>query len=345
MRLTVDTEYPYARRSGCASRVAATSTLRVRVPGLGGAFAPRAAPEAQRPRAGRGAVPGSYASISRTWQSGDVVELTLPMDDDLACGTGQPGAQRAHLRTLGAGRPLRQRRPAGLILRSPTGVNAAAHRGRPGHDGRGGGPRQRIGFSPFLDVHHEHYNVYFLLPREGRLRSRGGGSSFDDLSSIPATRTGRRRASLAGGATRVARGSGSGGAARRGERSRRPAVGLLAGPLGADRVGMDPRRHPREQLPRLRPRLQREHLPVPQPAHGQQQGRLGDEARRHADRGLRRSAAGPLPVGEWTHIAATVGKEIRLYVGGVLVGATSPRTCHRSRSGRRRTTTLDGRRT
>ena len=33
-------------------------------------------------------------------------------------------------------------------------------------------------------------------------------------------------------------------------------------------------------------------------------------------------ATGPLPVGEWTHVAATVSaEEIRLYVGGVLVGS------------------------
>lgn len=133
---------------------AARFTLRVRIPGWvrGPVLTVNGTPTAARP--------GSFAALRRTWRRGDVVELRLPMTPRWLAAPDNPAV---HALTYGplvlAGR-YGSAPPAVLPTADPRSLRREA--GPAEFSVLAGGARIRL--SPFLDVHHEHYNVYFALP-------------------------------------------------------------------------------------------------------------------------------------------------------------------------------------
>jgi len=152
VRLT--TRFPYDPVVRLAVAGTVRFTLRVRIPGWvrGPVLRVNGVPVAARP--------GSFAAVRRTWRRGDVVELRLPMTPRWLAAPDNPAV---HALTYGplvlAGR-YGSNPPAVLPTAEPRSLRREP--GAAEFSVLAGGTRVRM--SPFLDVHHEHYNVYFALP-------------------------------------------------------------------------------------------------------------------------------------------------------------------------------------
>lgn len=154
-KIQIQTDFPY----GGKVRLVVTGTghpftVRIRIPGW------VREPSLQVNGESRRARPGAFAEIRRTWRHGDVVTLDLPLTTRWLAAPDNPAV---HALTYGplvlAGR-YGDTPPAALPTADPRTL-----RREPGlaeFSVVAGGTRVRL--SPFLDVHHEHYNVYFALP-------------------------------------------------------------------------------------------------------------------------------------------------------------------------------------
>ena len=104
--------------------------------------------------------PGTYASVRRTWRDGDVLELTLPMVPSWRTAPDNPAVHAlTHGPLVLAGR-YGAEPPATL----PTVDLDSLQPVRGTHEYTIGTDAGEVRLRPFLDVHHEHYNVYFAAP-------------------------------------------------------------------------------------------------------------------------------------------------------------------------------------
>ncbi|MEU8239134.1 beta-L-arabinofuranosidase domain-containing protein [Actinoplanes missouriensis] len=193
-KIQINTTFPYGE------------TVRLRVDGTGAPFTLRVRiPSWVRDPALRvngkpvPAHPGRFAAIRRVWRRGDVVTLHLPFRTRWLPAPDNPAV---HALTYGplvlAGR-YGAEGPATLPTADPRTLRREA--GAAEFSVVAGGKRVRL--SPFLDVHHEHYNVYFAL---SPARPRHGTVASYPLTGL---REARRRwpdAVLAGGAVPGERG-------------------------------------------------------------------------------------------------------------------------------------------
>ena len=114
--------------------------------------------------------PGTYASVRRTWRDGDVLELTLPMAPTWRTAPDNPAVHAlTHGPLVLAGR-YGAEPPATL----PTVDLDSLQPVRGTHEYTIGTDAGEVRLRPFLDVHHEHYNVYFAAPPAKRPPTRGG---------------------------------------------------------------------------------------------------------------------------------------------------------------------------
>ncbi|GIE95488.1 hypothetical protein Ari01nite_29530 [Paractinoplanes rishiriensis] len=192
VRLT--TLYPYEPRICLGFSGSATLTLRLRIPRwvrhptlrVNGKPVP--------------ARPGRYASIRRRWRSGDRVELHLPMTPRWLPAPDNPAvAALAYGPLVLAGR-YGDTPPEVLPPADPSSLRRVPG-ATPEFTIRSGD--RSIQLSPFLDVHHEHYNIYFALPPARRAAAVIASYPLAGLRDA----TGRwPDAVLAGGATPGERG-------------------------------------------------------------------------------------------------------------------------------------------
>ncbi|MET7991611.1 beta-L-arabinofuranosidase domain-containing protein [Amycolatopsis sp. NPDC005232] len=106
------------------------------------------------------ASPGSFATIRRRWHEGDVVELHLPM-----AARWLPAPDNPAVRALAYGPLVLAARHGSAVPPVIPTVDPRTLRREPGpaeFSVRSG--EQRLRLSPFLDVQHEHYSVYFASP-------------------------------------------------------------------------------------------------------------------------------------------------------------------------------------
>lgn len=205
VQLRLDTAYPYDERVRVRVERGGAFEVRIRIPSWTDRAGSRPALRLNGRAAGVVAKPGTYASIRRTWRAGDVLELELPMAPTWLAAPDNPAVHAlVHGPLVLAGR-YDDDPPPTLPL-----VDPGTLRPEPGFaeyslkvDGR------RVRMSPFLDVHHEHYNVYWAQPPklpQPKLVARYG---FDETAGGLRDATGRwPDAVLAGGARRVDRDGG-----------------------------------------------------------------------------------------------------------------------------------------
>lgn len=324
VRLTVETEYPYAERVRVRVEGTGAFTLKVRVPG----WLENSSREPQVTVNGTpvdGQVrPGTYVAIDRTWADGDVVELELPMDTTWLPAPDNPAAHAlTHGPLVLAGR-FGDDPPASLQMADPTTL-APSGTGLDRTVEVGG---RTITFSPFLDLHHEHYNVYFLLPPTTTAPELVTSFGFDEPSGAPQDATGRWGAgALVGGAVREAH---DGGSAVRLDGAGGHVVlpaGLLGG-LSELTVSVWVKIDTLVNNSRVFDLgFNANTYLFLNPRTGSNKARLGMKLNGMEGEDFVDSSAGPLPVGEWTHVAAVVGSEMKLYVDGELVGTNpAPKT-------------------
>ncbi|GAA1652831.1 beta-L-arabinofuranosidase domain-containing protein [Actinoplanes couchii] len=192
--ITIKTGFPYdGRVHVTVDGPARTFTLRVRVPGW--------ARDAKLHVNGvaHPAHPGAFASLRRTWRPGDVVTLDLPMRTRWLPAPDNPAVHALAYGPLVLAARYGTTPPAALPIADPRTLRREA--GRAEFSVVAGGTRVRL--SPFLDVHHEHYNVYFALPPA---RPRRGTVAEYPLSDLREKRHRWPDAVLAGGAVPGERG-------------------------------------------------------------------------------------------------------------------------------------------
>lgn len=322
LTLTVETGYPYADTVRVRVDGDGEATLRLRVPGWTARSKARPTLWVNGARVATTLEPGKYAEVARRWRSGDVVELVLPMETTWLPAPDNPAVHAlAHGPLVYAGR-FGDTPPACLPVADPTTLRRTA-----GGDFTLTAEGRTITLSPFLDVHHEHYGVYFVLPPTTKPREVVAAFGFDERGGDALDRTRQwGPATLAGGATRIPRGRGSAvqldGA---GAHVVLP-PGLLAG-LEELTISVWTRIDTLVNNSRVFDLgFNANTYLFLNPRTGSNRARLGVKLAGMEGEDFVDSTAGPLPAGEWTHIAATIGKELRLYVGGVLVGSnTAPR--------------------
>ena len=155
-RVTLETEYPYD--SLVRLRVDATGefALRIRIP----SWVSR--PSLTVGRAAVPARPGTFATIRRRWRAGDVVELRLPMTPRWLAAPDNPAVHALTHGPLVLAARHGDETPPVIPSVDPGSLRREAGAGE--YSVRAGEKRLRL--SPFLDVQHEHYSVYFALPPE-----------------------------------------------------------------------------------------------------------------------------------------------------------------------------------
>ncbi|AZM79646.1 hypothetical protein D1J63_35295 [Streptomyces sp. KPB2] len=162
--LRQETDMPTGDRTRLTvTRGDARFALRIRIPGWLAAGDGRAELTVNGRRAGGRLQPGTYATVTRHWRTGDRVELVLPRVPVWRPAPDNPqvravsygplvlagGYGDTPLATLPAIRPDTLSRTPG----EPTGFTALA-------DGR------RVPLRPFHEIHHQRYNVYWsVAPR------------------------------------------------------------------------------------------------------------------------------------------------------------------------------------
>ncbi|PVG81490.1 hypothetical protein DDE18_18435 [Nocardioides gansuensis] len=317
VRLRLETGYPYDERVRVVVERGGSFELRIRVPG----WTERAGqPPALRVNGRSPGVvcrPGSYARVRRTWQEGDVLELALPMTPIWLAAPDNPAVHAlTHGPLVLAGRYADDPPPTLPVvdpgtLRPETGFAEYSLEV----------DERRIRMSPFLDVHHEHYNVYWAQPPQlpqPKLVARYG---FDELTGGFRDATGRwADAVLAGGASRIDR-DGGGAVALNGAGGHVVLPEGLPSELAELTVAMLVRLDAIANSARvfdLGSNSQTYMFLTPRTGLGRARfamklsGMEGEDVI-DADRAL--------PVGSWTHVAITLGAGVgRLYFDGVEVG-------------------------
>ncbi len=317
VRLRLETGYPYAETVRVVVERGGSFELRIRVPGW-------AAKTGQPPLLrvnGRspGVVcrPGTYAALRRTGEDGDVVELELPMAPVWLAAPDNPAV---HALTHG---PLVL---AGRFADSPPRTLPLVEAGTLRPEAGGAEYSLKVGdnrvrMSPFLDVHHEHYNVYFAQPPTRPAPKLVARYGFDETDGAFRDATGRwPSAALAGGASRVDR-DGEGAVALNGAGGHVVLPEGLLSELSSLTVAMWVRLDAIANSARvfdLGSNAQTYLFLTPRTGLGRARvamklGGMEGEDVVDADRAL--------PVGVWTHVAVTLGDGVgRVYLDGVEAG-------------------------
>ncbi|WP_435118467.1 beta-L-arabinofuranosidase domain-containing protein [Amycolatopsis thermoflava] len=301
-RIRLETEYPYDETVRLHVSGSGAFALRVRIPSWATHAKLFVNGEAVR------AEPGRFAVVRRRWRDGDVVELRLPMTVEWRPAPDNPAV---HALTYG---PLVLAALHGDTVPAviPT-VDPRSLRREPGRvEFSVQAGDQRLRLSPFLDVHHEHYSVYFALPP-----SRPAPRTVAVFPLRNARESSGRwpDAELAGGAVFGDRGVELNGA---GAHVRLPS-GLVANLTGAT-IAMWVRADTIVNSTRvfdLGFNAQSYAFLTPRTGLGRARFAMklaGMEGEDFAD------AAVPLTAGVWTHVAVTLGERIRLYFDGELTG-------------------------
>jgi DUF1680 family protein len=148
---------------------------------------------------------GSYVTVERSWQHGDRVEVQLPMDVAWLTAPDNPAVQAATYGPLVlAGRMGTDPLPTIPVIDPGTLLPRGDHDYTLDVDGR------QVVLSPFLDVHHEHYNVYWAVPPKKQGSKVIASYGFDERDGT--AREARRRwadADLVDGAVREPHGDGN----------------------------------------------------------------------------------------------------------------------------------------
>lgn len=317
VRLRIDTDYPYDERVRVHVDRGGSFELRIRVPSWSGRAGTPPTLRLNGRGAGTVAKPGTYASIRREWREGDVLELMLPMSPVWLAAPDNPAVHAlTHGPLVLAGRLGDDPLPT-LPLVEPGTLRPEAGFGE--YTIKLGGERVRL--SPFLDVHHEHYNVYWAQPPkrpQPKLVARYG---FDEVSGAFRDGTGRWPAAvLAGGARRIDR-DGGGAIALDGVGGHVVLPEGLPSELSALTVAVWVRLDAIANSARvfdLGSNAQTYLFLTPRTGLGRARfamklGGMEGEDVIDADRAL--------PTGEWTHVAVTLGGGVgRLYLDGVEAG-------------------------
>ncbi|WFB81956.1 MULTISPECIES: beta-L-arabinofuranosidase domain-containing protein [Streptomyces] len=318
--LRQETDHPTGDRTrltvtGGAARFA----LRIRVPGWLAAGDGRAELKVNGRRTGNRLEPGTYTTVTRHWRSGDRVDLVLPRVPVWRPAPDNPqvrsvsygplvlagGYGDTPLATLPTVRPETLRRTPG----EPTRFTAEA-------DGR------QVLLRPFHEVHHQRYNVYWSV--EPRRQSAGDVARYpldEGHGTSVADRTGTfADGSLAGGAVWTT----DGGASAVTLDGRDGHVVLPAGlPSGLAELTVSVRVRADSLAPSARVfdlGYSKDTYLFLTATTGSGRARAalkiaGMETEDFVD------ATGPLPLGQWTHVALTLaGGTGVLYVDGAEAG-------------------------
>ncbi|MTD13250.1 hypothetical protein GIS00_04720 [Nakamurella sp. YIM 132087] len=262
--------------------------------------------------------PGSYATVDRQWRSGDRIGLDLPMDIAWLPAPDNAAVQAvAYGPLVLAGRFGDNPTPAIPVV-APTSLRRAS-----GNDFTLSVAGRSVRLSPFMDVHHENYQVYWCVPPRSSAPKVVAAYGFDEADGPAKEAKGRAGAAiLRPGATRTAGRSGGRAVVMDGVAGH---VELPAGlPKGLSELtvsvwarvdtiansarvfdlGFNVNSYffltPRTGLNKARAALKLS----------------GMEAEDFID------AAVALPQGAWTHVAVTLGKDGgKFYVDGVLSGS------------------------
>jgi DUF1680 family protein len=317
VRLRIDTAYPYDEQVRVHVDRGGSFELRIRVP----SWSDRAGTPPTLRLNGRGvgtvAKPGTYASIRREWGEGDVLELTLPMSPVWLAAPDNPAVHAlTHGPLVLAGRLGDDPLPT-LPLVEPGTLRPEPGFGE--YTIKLGGERVRL--SPFLDVHHEHYNVYWAQPPKRPQPKLVAHYGFDEASGAFRDGTGRWPAAmLAGGARRIDR-DGGGAIALDGAGGHVVLPEGLPSELSALTVAVWVRLDAVANSARvfdLGSNAQTYLFLTPRTGLGRARfamklGGMEGEDVIDADRAL--------PTGEWTHVAVALGGGVgRLYLDGVEAG-------------------------
>lgn len=317
--LEVTTEYPYEDRIAVTVRGSGTFELKIRIP----SWVERSHRKPRLTLNGR-QLPGrlrggTYTSVHRTWTDGDRLEVELPMEVSWLAAQDNPAAQALTYGPLVYAARLGSTTPGSLPMVDPSTLR----RTDAGPDFTAEVEGREITFSPFLDVHHEHYNVYFLVRPAKKAPELVAQFTFDETGDSPAhDSTGRwPAAALVAGAQRTPRGSGSGVQLDGAKAHVVLPAGLLAGLeelsvsvwARVDRLVNNSRvfdlGHNANTYLFLNPRT------------GSNRARMGLKLAGMDGEDFV-DGNGPLPEGRWMHIAATLGAgAARLYLDGELFGS------------------------
>ncbi|MEW2353919.1 beta-L-arabinofuranosidase domain-containing protein [Spirillospora sp. NPDC029432] len=316
VRLRQETRYPYAGSTRLTVvQGGGRFALKIRIPGWLDARGRRAkitVNGAAVPGAGR---PGTYATVERRWRRGDVVEVAMPMETVWRKAPDNPHVQAASHGPVVLAGAYGERELNTFPAIDPRSLRPV--RGEPLHfRARADGTEIRL--SPFHEIHHQRYNVYWATPAP---RHRPGLVAHYPLDegrgTSAADRTGRwPDAALAGSA------SWSGG-----ELALDGAGGHIALPKGlitglealtvAVRVRLDSLVN-NIRIFDLGFNRQTYFFVTPRTGAGRARFAMkigGMEGEDLAD------AAAALPTGAWTHVAVTVGGgSAVLYVNGAEAG-------------------------
>ena len=316
MRLRIDTGYPYADTVRVVVEQGGAAEVRVRIPGW--TERPGTPPKLRvnGHAVGVRCEPGTYASVRRTWRDGDVLELTLPMVPSWRTAPDNPAVHAlTHGPLVLAGR-YGAEPPATL----PTVDLDSLQPVRGTHEYTIGTDAGEVRLRPFLDVHHEHYNVYFAAPPAKRPPTLVASYGFDESSGPLADATGRwGEARLVGGATRQVAGSGGAIALDGAGGHVLLPEGLPAG-LTAMTVALWVRLDTVANSARLFDlgsntqtyAFLAARTGLGRPRFAMKLGGMQTEDFVDSDR--------PLAIGTWTHVAVTAADRLRMYVDGELVG-------------------------
>jgi DUF1680 family protein len=316
LRLRLRTEYPYDPMVRLTVDRGGDAEIRIRVPGWVEQTGQPAKLRVNGRSVGVVCRPGTYVAVRRSWAAGDIVELSLPM---ATVWRPAPDNPAVHALTHGplvlAGR-YGDTPPTTLPTIEPSSLTRIAGTG----DFTALADGQRVRLSPFLDVHHEHYNVYWAV-RPGRPAPKlVARYAFDDRARLVDS-TGRwADAALVGGASLVGR-DGGGAVALDGKGGHVVLpVGLPAN-LTELTVSVWARLESVANSARvfdLGSNIQTYMFLTPRTGRGTARfamklGGMETEDFVDADR--------PLPTGVWTHVAVTVAPGVaRLYLDGEQVG-------------------------
>jgi len=318
LRLRLETAYPYGEMVRVhVDRGTGDAELRIRIPGWSAEAGIPPVLRVNGRAVGVTCRPGTYTALRRTWRAGDVLELTLPMAPVWRAAPDNPAV---HALTFGplvlAGR-YADTPPGTLPTVDPDSLTELRGTGEFSVSTTAGPVR----LSPFLDVHHEHYNVYWALPPVKPAPKLLASYGFDDPAGTLVDATGRwPEATLAGGASLVARDSG--GAVALDGKSGHVVLpqGLLAN-LSELTVSLWVRLDAIANSARIFDlgfNTQTYAFLTPRTGLGRARFAMklgGMQAEEFVD------ADRAVPTGTWTHVALTLSDSARLYFDGELVGA------------------------
>ncbi|MFC8734135.1 LamG-like jellyroll fold domain-containing protein [Luteimicrobium sp. NPDC057192] len=201
--LRLETGYPYDGRVRITvTGGSGTFALKLRIPSW--VRGRNAAVARVNGRAATRSDGGTYLTLDRTWRRGDVVDLDLPLDLAWLEAPDNPAVKAVAYGPLVL---------AGRMGSTPTPtipvVDAGTLRRTGAHEWSLAVGDRTVALAPFLDVQHEHYNVYWAVPPAKRGPAIVAAYGFDEADGPATDASGRfAPAQLVDGAVREARDDG-----------------------------------------------------------------------------------------------------------------------------------------